>query len=551
MDSYLCLDAVPNLFGLFDTTIAPTLFYYSYIPIIFISLFFSFFVLFKNRSLQSKLLLVVAVIFSIWTINEIITWIAVDSWLVHFGWQLSALLQLAVVLSVVYFVYVFLFKKHPLFSSLLTTFILISPILVTLPTTLNITNFDLTECQGYNGPIWYYIYGLEILATLFAIFLCIKKYVSTKNIDEKKQAMFLGFGTALLLGLFVETNIAGDWTLVYEFNLFGPLGMALFIVFISYLIVKYHTFNIKLMGTQALVVALWIALCSTLFIRTIENARVVIAFTLILFLIVGIFLIRSVKREVQQREKIEKLAKELGEANEKLKELDQLKSEFLSLATHQLRSPLTAIKGYSAMLVDGDFGILPPKATDAARTVMQSCQNLINIVEDFLNISRIEQGRMVYEKTIFNLGELVNEVIKEIKPNIDKTGLAFELTIPRNISTQVNADRGKIKQVIGNIIDNAVKYTVHGSIKVSVSTDKSLVKVAVKDSGVGIDPNEIDKLFNKFSRTKDANKTNIHGTGLGLYIAKKIVEAHSGDIKISSEGLGKGSTFTIELPLHK
>ena len=224
---------------------------------------------------------------------------------------------------------------------------------------------------------------------------------------------------------------------------------------------------------------------------------------------------------MEQREKIEKMAKELGEANEKLKELDQLKSEFLSLATHQIRAPLTAIKGYSSMLLEGDFGVLPQKATDSIQTIMKSCQNLINIVADFLNISRIEQGKMVYEKSIFDLKELVKEVLNELEPNIYKAGLSLEIKMPIE-EIKVNADRGKIKQVVGNIVDNAIKYTVHGSINISVSVDGEKAKIAVKDSGVGIDPNEINKLFNKFSRTKDASKTNVTGTGLGLYIAKKM-----------------------------
>ena len=293
-------------------------------------------------------------------------------------------------------------------------------------------------------------------------------YEKLKDVVEKKQAMYLGFGTAFLLGLFVETNIAGDWTLVYEFNLFGPIGMALFIVFVSYLIVKYHAFNIKLMGTQVLVYTLWIALCSTLFIRTIENARIVIAFTLILFLIVGIFLIRSVKKEVEQREKIEKLAGDLERANEKLKELDQLKSEFLSLATHQIRAPLTAIKGYSSMLLEGDYGVLPQKAADSAKTIMKSSQNLIDMVEDFLNISRIEQDRMVYEKTVFDIAELAKEVVDELKPNISNAELSLELQMPENLSIKVHADRNKIRQVILNVIDNAIKYTTRGIIKISI-----------------------------------------------------------------------------------
>lgn len=246
-----------------------------------------------------------------------------------------------------------------------------------------------------------------------------------------------------------------------------------------------------------------------------------------------------------------KLYQELKVANEKLRELDQMKSEFLSLATHQIRAPLTAIKGYSSMLLEGDFGVLPEKAKEAASIVLTSSQNLINIVGDFLDISRIEQGRMVYNKSIFEVTDLLLEVTNSIKPNIVNAGLTIDLDIGNNDSAKINADRDKIKQVVGNIIDNATKYTLKGGIVISIKLSEGKVLILIKDTGVGIDPAEISKLFNKFSRTKDANKTNVIGTGLGLYIAKKMVEAHNGDIKVASDGLGKGTTFTIELPRYQ
>ena len=217
------------------------------------------------------------------------------------------------------------------------------------------------------------------------------------------------------------------------------------------------------------------------------------------------------------------------------------------MATHQIRSPLTAIKGYSSMLLEGDFGVLPQKAIDSVKTITKSCQNLLNIVEDFLNISRIEQGRMVYEKVLFDIRELIKEVLNELKPNIDRVGLILDFKMPAE-KMQVNADRNKIKQIIGNIIDNAIKYTAHGNINISTFKQQNKIKIAIKDSGIGIDPKDMDKLFDKFYRTNNASKVNVAGTGLGLYIAKKIVEAHRGNIGVSSEGIGKGTTFTIELP---
>jgi signal transduction histidine kinase len=253
-----------------------------------------------------------------------------------------------------------------------------------------------------------------------------------------------------------------------------------------------------------------------------------------------------VKKEIEQREKIEKLALDLEKANVRLRELDNLKSEFLSFASHQLRSPLTAIHGYTSMLLEGDFGEIPEKIKPTVETLDKSSQSLIKIVNDFLNISRIEQGRMQYDFSQFDLKELVEEVIAEQRPNVEVKGLAFTFIPEQSDSYSVNADRGKLKQVIGNILDNSIKYTPSGSIQVSLNHKTGLATISITDTGIGIDPEEIPKLFSKFSRAKDAHKTNVTGTGLGLFVAKQMIEAQKGKIWVESKGKGTGSTFFIQ-----
>jgi signal transduction histidine kinase len=244
------------------------------------------------------------------------------------------------------------------------------------------------------------------------------------------------------------------------------------------------------------------------------------------------------------------LYKEVQEANAHLKEIDKLKSEFVSLATHQIRAPLTAIKGYLSEIFEGDFGPYPKELADPLNTIMRSNENLINIVGDFLNISRIEQGRMVYEFSTFDLGKITEEVGGEIKPNVDRAKLQLTMDITPGHNYMISADIGKTKQIIGNLIDNAIKYTKTGWIKATVSTvaNTGAVRVAISDSGVGITPETMPKLFQKFSRATDANKTNVIGTGLGLYVVKTMVEAQHGKVWAESQGAGKGSTFIVEFP---
>ena len=249
--------------------------------------------------------------------------------------------------------------------------------------------------------------------------------------------------------------------------------------------------------------------------------------------LIGTLLIRSVRKEVEQREKLEILTKDLEKANEKLKELDHLKTEFLSLASHQFRSPLTAMKGYASLILEGSYGNVNPAVKDAVDKIFISSNNLEGVVQDFLDVSRIEQGSMKYDMEKINLKDLIQEVIDGLRPNISKAGLEISLNAPEE-NYFVSADKGKLNQVF--TIDNAQKYTKKGSITIFLSKVDGKILAEIKDTGLGIVEGEISKLFDKFVRSSGANKVNIKGTGLGLYIVKKIIEAHEGRIWVESEG---------------
>lgn len=238
----------------------------------------------------------------------------------------------------------------------------------------------------------------------------------------------------------------------------------------------------------------------------------------------------------------------LQAANEKLKSVDKLKTEFLSLAAHQLRSPLTAIRGYTSMLLDGSFGTVDEKQKEAINRVFESSTHLTKIVEDLLNVSKIEAGGMKYEMAPFDLEKAVRDLATDLSITAEKKGLKLTFATDNKSPYKVNGDMEKIRQVVLNVIDNAIKYTMQGSISVLLSKDEASgkAKVAITDTGMGISAEEKEKLFQKFSRG-EGGKTNTSGSGLGLYLAKQISEAHGGEVVIDSPGVGKGSTFTIEL----
>ncbi len=376
-----------------------------------------------------------------------------------------------------------------------------------------------------------------------------KAYTKTSEETKKVQLKFVVSGIFLSFLFAMTFNLFYPFFGYYNYIWLGPLCAIIMISSMGYAVAKHHLFNIKIVATELITFILWIFVLVRIFVAETVTEKILNGGLLALLVIFGIILIRSVLKEVHTREKIEALAVDLEKANERLKELDQQKSEFVSLASHQLRGPLTAIKGYASLILEGDFGDVPAPIKDAVDKIFVSTKALVTLVGDYLDVSRIEQGRMKYDMSVFNFKELVTAVIGELKPNVDAAKLDLSFDFNSKDTYVVNADQGKIKQVISNLIDNSIKYTPKGWIKVKLEKNPSTNKIllSIKDCGVGIRPDVLPRLFEKFTRAPDASKTNIMGTGLGLYVAKKMIEAHNGRVWAESEGEGKGSTFNIEL----
>jgi len=263
---------------------------------------------------------------------------------------------------------------------------------------------------------------------------------------------------------------------------------------------------------------------------------------------------RALKESRQNlEEKVEIRTRELAEANERLREMDRMKSDFVSIASHQLRAPLTAIKGYSSMLVEGSYGKLQEKAYEAAGRILKSADNLVAIVEDFLNLTRIEQGKLSYEFVPLDIASLAREIYEGFRSHAEEKGLDIGFSIAREKGPLlVRADAGKLRQVISNLVDNALKYTPKGRVDIRFSHDKKnrTALLCISDTGIGIAPGDMPRLFERFSRGSHDGGRRLYteGTGLGLYVARQMIEAHRGRIWAESDGSGRGSKFCIELP---
>ena len=248
-------------------------------------------------------------------------------------------------------------------------------------------------------------------------------------------------------------------------------------------------------------------------------------------------------------QEIQEKSRQLETANERLKELDRLKSDFVSNVSHELRTPLTAIKGAVDLLLREVPGPLNENQTHHLSRVRSNTQHLAGLINDLLDLSKIEEGKIELDAGRVSLGGLVHEVMETVKPMAAEKPVLLEVEVPEP-SVLVWADRDKVTQVLMNLIGNAIKFTpCDGTIGVSAANDlKGWVRVSIRDAGPGIPASEQEKIFEQFYQVTQDGGPKPKGTGLGLAISKSLVELHGGKIWVESEE-GRGSTFSFTLPV--
>ena len=310
--------------------------------------------------------------------------------------------------------------------------------------------------------------------------------------------------------------------------------------FTAYAIVQHELFDIKVIATQILTVLICLVLFAKVMVSQSGVELMVNALILGIVVIFGIFLVRSVVKEVDQRRELERLTK-------KLKETDTMKNEFISVAAHELRAPLTAVKGYTSMIIEGDTGPISDKAKEFLQDTLVSTARMIRLVNNMLDVGRIEEGRIIYQEGFCNVSEIVKQAFGEFKLEAEHKNIEYKIDIPDGVHASVYVDKDRLHEVVVNFLSNALKYTDAGSVMVKM-TNPSLdrVKVEVIDTGRGITSKEQKKLFRKFYRVK-SNIGKTIGSGLGLYISKLLIEKFGGEIGVVSQA-GRGSNFWFVLP---
>src|SRR3989338_416611 len=523
--------------------------FYSHLIPVFITIIVSIFVLLKSRfSLLSKIFTCFTVSFCLWLIGDVIAWTTRDYNLVSFVWAPLDYINIIFYLFGAYFFIVLLRGKDISFWTKIIILILALPAwwLTLANESINVLNQPV--CEAFNNDfLSKYKLAVEIFVMVFIILYALIFWL--KNSQQRLQIIIVSTALILFFGVFSITEYISSETGIYEINLYSLFVLPVFLFMVVYSIANLEIFKIRLIGSQLLAYVLVIMVGSQFFFLENTTYKTLTIVTFLLSLGFGVLLVRSGKREEAAREKIEKLAVELESANIQLKELDRQKDELLSIVSHQLATPVSSVKGYVEMFLDGDMGELREEQKEHFHILERVSSELADLVSMILDVARIQLGRVKIEPQELDLNEFFKDLVDLITPKAKEKNINFLPSIPKNLPKAL-LDKRYTKMTVENLLSNAVKYTPDkGNVKLTVETKNNILRCVVEDTGCGIPKADQDKIFGKLFRASNVRNT-VDGNGFGLYVAKGAIEAQGGKIWFESDE-GKGTKFFIELPLKQ
>ncbi len=524
----------------------PGILYYAQIPTTLIALLFGFYIFWQGRDfLLNRLLFAISIFFTLWTTGTLISWTNIHSQVILFAWSFFPLILGLISISSIYFIYVFLNKKDITGWMKLVFFGLLLPTVILAPTRLYLSGFDIAFCDAFAfewAPMKIYSSILGILAMVWILFLLVKHYIQS-GVTLRRQIFLMGTGIELFLFSFFGTEFLGTYLTKIglfedsQLELYGLFGMVVFMLYIGFLVVKFGTFHIKMLATQALVAAL-VALVFSQYFFIKESLNFMLnSVSFVASIGFGYFLVRSVQREIQQREKIQRLVVDLEAANKGQQNL-------IHFITHQVKGFLTKSRNIFAGLKEGDFGPVAEETKPIIEEGFASGTKAVDTVQNILKAADIHKGTLAYEKKELNLSSLIKEEASKFEKTAQQKGIDFSLNIQEDILFK--GDREQLGHVFRNLIDNAFKYTLEGSVSLTLQKEENII-FSIQDTGVGITPSDMKRLFTEGGKGENSTKVNVDSTGYGLFIVKDIVEKHGGKVSAESKGPGEGSTFTVEL----
>jgi signal transduction histidine kinase len=401
------------------------------------------------------------------------------------------------------------------------------------------------------GP-FFFLYVIILLGYLIGGFLIVaKKYQGYTGLP-RIQTFYVLVGFTLTITNAVLVNILGQglFGLTFPVILFGIYGLTVLLAATAYAVIQHRFLNVQVIASELFAAILIAVLAADIALSRSFGEFVFRVSTFVASAIFGVLLVRSVIVAVEGKEENLALVDELTRANRELRDVSDAKSTLVLIATHQLRGPVAAIRGYVSMLAEGDFGVLPRGVQTVIEQIFRISERFVTLTDVFLDVSRLEAGQLRLERSEARIEDLVNSAIAEFQPELRvKKDIRIRTEFPEPPAPALFIDRGKIYNVIFNLLDNAIKYTERGTVLIRAAVEDGWLTVSVKDTGIGIAKNEAPALFEKFVRGDGGLLLHPNGAGLGLYVIKMFVEAHGGSVWVASDGLGAGSEFGFRLPI--
>ncbi len=524
--------------------------FYSHLIPAMLTFVVSTFVLVESKfSLVSKVFALFTGSFCVWLLGDVILWTSDKYDLVSFFWAPLDYINILAYLFGAYFFAILIREKDIYLWQKIIIAILALPAWWITFNNQSISAFYQPTCEALNNDfLSQYKFGIEVLVIAFVMFYGLWAWRKASN-NKRWQIVTVGFALVMFFASFSVTEYISSKTGIYEINLYSLFVLPVFLFIIIYSITNLEILKIRLIGSQLLAYVLVIMVGSQFFFLKDTSDKTFTVITFLLSLGFGILLVKSGKREVGARKKIEKLAMDLEQANDQLQELDRQKDSVLHMVAHQFKGPLTTINYTTELLLDGTYGSMDAEQKDSITTIRKASQKMGLQSEMVLDAAKITLNKLPLSPEPINLADLMKEVVEEASNHAKERRVHFDVVLPVNPLPTATLDRKYTQLALDNLLSNAVKYTAlkaeWGNVNFNVELRNNTLFCAVKDNGIGIPKAEQGNIFKELYRASNAGK---EGNGLGLRVARGAIEAQGGKMTYESQE-NVGTTFYIELPL--
>lgn len=497
-----------------------------------------------DRQTKTRAFFAFTVTFSLWLLLDLANWTSHDHRLVAATWAPLDLVNIVFTLFAGLFVLSVAYPNRiPRIYSYFALLALIVPFVLTV-TGNAVYQMDLAQCEMVgNEFLALYKLAVELVVGAAILVLAIKRYLETGlALPETKRLVLITTVVLLFMAVFAGTERYSTLTGVFEVTLYSLFTLPVFVLFLTIAISNYDV--IKLGNARArLLLYIFLILSGTQFFFVGDLQEFFLAamsFGVVLAL--GSLLYSNSQREMRMRVQIQ--AQE-----EALENINKQQEGLLRFISHEVKGYLTKGQAAFAGIAQGDYGAITPELQHMADNAIVDARKGVDMVADILDASNLRKGTVSYVKAPFDFKKSVEQVIQDLTPSAEAKKIALSFSAASG-SYVMEGDEAKIRRhVIRNLIDNALHYTPNGEIRVSLSRSDNHLRFSVKDTGVGITKEDMQRLFTEGGHGKESTKVNIDSTGYGLFIAKQITEVHGGTIQALSQGAGQGSEFVVELPM--